>query len=69
MIITPHDPDPTGLAALQAHFQQCSLSTGAAHRLHCAAEAVGTFVAPRLVSVLMLTWLLALAMMWPFSTP
>jgi hypothetical protein len=61
--------DPAEPAALRAHVQQCTFTAGVAHRLHCAMEVVRGFVAPRLVSVLLLTALLTLAMTWPFSTP
>lgn len=52
MRLDQSDRDSAIPTPLQLHFQQCTLATGAGHRLHCAAEALKAFVAPRIVSVL-----------------
>jgi hypothetical protein len=54
---------------LQAHFRQCSLAGGLAHRLHYSAEALVAFVAPRMVSLLVVAGLLALAVTLSFGAP
>jgi hypothetical protein len=52
------EPDALAPATLRAHLQQCSLTSGFLHRMHCASEAAGAFLAPRLVSVLVVVALL-----------
>ena len=47
------DVDPLVCTPLQAHYQQCTYAAGLAHRLQCATEAIKAFVAPRIVSTLL----------------
>jgi len=45
---------------LDEHFQQCDAALGRMHRCSCLAEAVDAFLAPRLVTTLVLLSLPAL---------
>lgn len=57
-----HEPDSSVHTPLQDHFQQCLFAAGPLHRLQCVAEAMTAFVAPRLVSVLVvITFVLGMA--------
>ena len=47
------DVEPAVRTLLQAHYQQCTYAAGLAHRLQCGIEAVRAFVAPRIVSTLL----------------
>ena len=46
--------DPIDPTRLGDHFRQCAFARGPMHRLHCAAEAVDAFLAPRFVTTLAL---------------
>jgi len=48
------DVEPGAPTSLQSHYEQCTYGAGLAHRLQCGAEAVRAFVAPRIVSTLLL---------------
>jgi hypothetical protein len=47
--------------ALQRHCRQCTFARGRLHWCRCAAETTVDFLAPRLISVLVVVGLLALA--------
>jgi hypothetical protein len=43
------------IALLHEHMLRCALARGPLHRLHCFAESVHAFLAPRFVTTLALT--------------
>ena len=63
------DVEPAVRTPLQAHYQQCTYAAGLAHRLQCGVEAIGAFVAPRIVSTLLLTVMVGLILSLPFGAP
>jgi hypothetical protein len=70
MSIPYSDADPLVPTPLQAHFQQCTYAGGVAHRLLCGAEAVRGFLAPRIVSTLIVTAILVgVILSLQFGTP
>lgn len=70
MSIPCTDLDLLAPAPLQAHFLQCSFASGVVHRLHCATEAMGAFVAPRIVSVFVVTaFVIAVVLSLQFGAP
>jgi hypothetical protein len=55
---------------LQAHYEQCTYAAGLAHRLQCGVEAVRAFVAPRIVSTLLvMTVLVGVILSLQFGAP
>jgi len=52
------DSLPMELSALGEHLEHCQRLTGRLFALHCAADAVHRFVAPRFVTTLMVATLL-----------
>lgn len=56
--------------SLQDHFAQCTFAAGTIHRLHCALERVEAFLAPRLISVLVvIAVLIEMTLSLSFGSP
>jgi len=70
MAIPLPDIDTLAPTPLQTHLQQCSFAAGAVHRLSCVLEAVEAFIAPRLISVLVVVAvLIEISLSLPFGSP